>query len=129
MKLYVFKFLFLFFVFINNYICQKQWYFGVTQLVYPMFISKNYPFFSLMAKAKFCKITKSLKILSNWFSSKFYFLFMFLLTTIFVKNSHILARIFFIFLKNVLKQTWISFNTKYQLQWKDQKSSHHVKVI
>ena len=54
---------------------------------------------------------------------------MFLLTNKFVKNSHMLARIFFIFLKNVLKQTWMSFNTKFQRQWKDRKSSYQVKQI
>ena len=47
-------------------------------------------------------------------------LFMLLLTTKFVKNSQILPRIFFIFLKNVLKQTWNSFNTKFQLSFNNQ---------
>ena len=35
---------------------------------------------------------------------------MFLLTAKLVKNSHIYARIFFIFLKNVLKQIWTFFS-------------------
>ena len=52
---------------------------------------------------------------------------MFLLTSKFVKNSQ--ARIFFIFLKNVLKETWDSFNTKFESPWKDRKSSYKVKQI
>ena len=31
--------------------------------------------------------------------------------------------------KNVLKQTWHSFNTKFQTQWKDRESSYHVTII
>ena len=54
---------------------------------------------------------------------------MLLLTTKFVKNGHIYDRIFFIFLKNVLKQTWHSFNTKFQTQRKDGESSYQVKII
>ena len=38
-------------------------------------------------------------------------LFMFLLTANLVKTSHILTGKFFIFIKNVLKQTLNSFNT------------------
>ena len=53
-------------------------------------------------------------------------LFMFLLTTNFVKNSHMLSRIFFIFLKTVLNQTSNAFNTKFLRQWKDRKSSYQV---
>ena len=52
---------------------------------------------------------------------------MFSLTSKLVKNSDISARIFFIFLKNVFKQTGNSFNTKFQPQWKDQKSSYQVR--
>ena len=37
--------------------------------------------------------------------AKFSFVFMYLLTAKFVKKSHIEARIYFIILKNVLKQT------------------------
>ena len=37
---------------------------------------------------------------------------MLLLTTKFVKNSHIKASIFFIFLTNVLKQTWVTKNVR-----------------
>ena len=44
-------------------------------------------------------------------------------------KSHIQVRISFIFLRNVLKQTWNFFNTKVQPQWKDQKSSYQVRQI
>ena len=59
----------------------------------------------------------------------FFLRFMFLLTTKFVKNSHIYARILFIFLKIVIKQTWSSFDTKFQPLWKDWESSYQVNHI
>ena len=52
---------------------------------------------------------------------------MFLLTTNFVKNIHIYARIFFIFLKTVLSQTWNAFNTKFWFSEQDRKSSFQVR--
>ena len=54
---------------------------------------------------------------------------MFLLTTKFVKNSHIWASVFFIFLKNVVKQSWSLFNTKFQPQWRDRGSSYQGEQI
>ena len=54
---------------------------------------------------------------------------MFLITAPIDQNSHIKAKIYFIFLKNVLKQTWKSFNTKFRPQWKDRKSSYKVRQI
>ena len=47
----------------------------------------------------------------------------------FVKKGHVLGRIYFIFLKNILKQSWDTFNTKFGPQWKDQKSSYQVRQI
>ena len=41
-----------------------------------------------------------------------------------IKNSPVLAGIYFIFLKNALDQTWMSFNTKLETQWKDPESSY-----
>ena len=46
-----------------------------------------------------------------------------LLTAKFVKNSHY-GRIYFIFLKNVVKETWNAFNTKFWPHWKDWKNSY-----
>ena len=46
-----------------------------------------------------------------------------------VKKSHILARIYFIFLKNALDQTWKAFNIKLGPQLKDRKSSYQVTPI
>ena len=80
------------------------------------------PFVSLVLKRKFGKISRSLKILYSWLYVKFTLLFMFLLrvpikhgyiTVITVKNSYILAGIYFIFLKNVLDQTY-----EFGSQWK-----------
>ena len=45
---------------------------------------------------------------------------MFLLTPPIVKNSHILAGIYFLFLKNVLDKIQKSFDTKFGPQSKDQ---------
>ena len=50
------------------------------------------------------------------------------LTAPIVKNSHIEAKIYFMFLKNVLKQTWKSFNTKFRPQWK-RKTNYQVRQI
>ena len=58
-----------------------------------------------------------------WFCAAFPLLYMFLLTTKFVRNSHFQGRIFFIFLKTFLRETRNSFNTKFQPQWKDRKSN------
>ena len=43
-------------------------------------------------------------------------------------NSHILAEIYFIFLRKVLDQTWKAFNTKIGPQWQDQKSSFCLQI-
>ena len=53
------------------------------------------------------------------------------LTALTVKNSHILAGVYFILLKksNLLDQTWKAFNTKFGLLWKDQESSYQVRRI
>ena len=52
-----------------------------------------------------------------------------LLTTLIVKNSHIFAGIYFIFQKNVLDQTWNTFDTKIEYQWKDRETSYQVRQI
>ena len=51
------------------------------------------------AKGKFAQTSKSIKTSWTWLSAKILLLFMSLLTTLIVKNSHILARTFFNFLK------------------------------
>ena len=55
--------------------------------------------------------------------------FLCFLTASVLKSSHIKSIIYFIFLKNVLNQTWRSFNIKLQSQWKDRKSSYIVRQI
>ena len=52
-----------------------------------------------------------------------------LLTVKLVKNSNILAKSYFIVLKNFLKQTWNAFNTKCWPQWKDWKSVYWVRQV
>ena len=59
----------------------------------------------------------------------FILLFMSLLTAQVVRNSHVEAKIYFIFSRNILKQTWNSFNTKIQPQQKDRNSSYQVRQI
>ena len=81
---------------------------------------------SLVVKEKFGKKSKSLQILRNLLSGKFYFAFHVLITAKIFKNSRIKARIFLIFLGNVVKQTWNCLNTKFTPQWKDRKSSYQV---
>ena len=64
-----------------------------------MFIVNNYTSFHLWWKKKFDQISKCLKILWRWFSAKFSFAW---LTSQIVKNSHTLAKIYLMFLKNTL---------------------------
>ena len=52
-----------------------------------------------------------------------------LLTNPFNKNSHILAQIYFVSLKIILDQTLKAFNSKFELHWKDQKSSYQVRQV
>ena len=48
-------------------------------------------------------------------------------TAKFVKKSRIMARPYFIFVKNILNQPWKAFNTKFQPQSEDQNSSYQVR--
>ena len=48
----------------------------------------------------------------------FFCFFLSLFTAPINKNIDIKAKFYFIFLKNVLKQTWKSFNTKFRLRQK-----------
>ena len=52
-----------------------------------------------------------------------------LLIAKFVKKSHIKARIYFIFLKNVLKETWNSFKMLFGPQRKDGTNSYEVRKL
>ena len=99
------------------------------QLVYTMFISKNRPSFPLWWKQNLEKHQQVSKYYEKDCLQNFLFLFRSLLPTKFVKNSHILDKIYFIFLKNVLKQIRNSFNTKFQAQWKACSSSYQLKII
>ena len=67
------------------------------------------------------------KYYENDISAKFCFAFLSLLTAPIVKKSHTSAGNYVMFLKNVLKQTWKSFNTKLWPQWKDIKSREQLK--
>ena len=99
------------------------------QLVYTMFISNNRPSFHLWWKENLAKLQQVSKYYEKDCLQIFLLLFMSLLPTKFVKNSHIWSKIYFIFLKNVLKQTRNSFNTKFQAQWKACSSSYQLKQI
>ena len=52
-----------------------------------------------------------------------------LLTALIAKNSHILAGIYFIFLKTLQDQFWKAINTKFETQSKDRESSYPVSQI
>ena len=94
-----------------------------------MFLSNNPPSFPLWWKQNLVKHQQVSKYYEKDCLQIFLLLFMSLLPTKFVKNSHILGKILFIFLKSVLKQTRNSFNTKYQAQWKACSSSYQLKQI
>ena len=95
------------------------------QLLYAMFKSINQPSFQLWRKEIQSQNIMKLIVWKTFFC----FLSVFFLTFIFVKSSHIYARIFFVSPKNILKQTWSSFNTKLQPQLKDGKSSNQLRHI
>ena len=94
-----------------------------------MFISNNRPSLPFWWKESLIKHQEVSKYYENDSLKNFLLVFMSLIRTKFVRNSHIWAKIYFIFLENVLKQTWNSFNTKFEDQWKSWKSSYQVKEI
>ena len=94
-----------------------------------MFLSNNRPSFPLWWKQNLVKHQQVSKYYEKDCLQIFLFLFMSLLPTKFAKNSHIWIKIYFILIKIVLKQTWNSFNTKFQAQWKAWWSSYQLKQI
>ena len=100
------------------------------QLAYTMFISNNRSSFHSWWNES---LVKDQKIVWKYYEKNclqnFYFLFMSLLAAKFIKKSHMYTRVYFIFLKNILKQTWKSFNTKSWPRWKDGKSSKWVRQL
>ena len=94
-----------------------------------MFISNNRSSFHFWWKENFVKHQQVSRYYEKHCLQIFLLLLMSLLATKFVKNSHIWGKIYFIFLKNVLKQTRNSFNTKFQAQWKACSSSYQLKQI
>ena len=81
-----------------------------------------------MVKGRFYKKSKSLKILWNWLSPKFFFAF-YVFIVKFAINSHFYFRIYLIFLKNILKQNWTSFNIIFWPLWKDRKNSYIIRQV
>ena len=97
------------------------------QLVYAMFRSNNRTFFHLRWKENLVKHQKGSKYYEIDCLQNFLLFFLFSLRTKIFKKGHIYSTIYFIFLKNLLKQTWNSFNTKFQSRWKDRKSCYQVR--
>ena len=77
------------------------------------------------------KYQKVSKLYDHDCLQNFILLFMSLMlkTAFIVKNSHIFAGIYFIFLKNVLYQTLKSFSGKFGSHWKARKSSYQVRNV
>ena len=94
-----------------------------------MFISNNRPSLPLWWKENLVKHQQVSKYYENDSPQNFLLVFKFSIPTKFVRNSHIWAKIYFMFLENVLKQTWNSFNTKFEDQSKSWKNSYQVKQI
>ena len=89
---------------------------------YIMFISSNRTLFQFWQLDNLEKHQNVSKYYNSDCLKNIIFLFLSLLTTKLVKESHIKARMLIIFLNIVLKQPWNSFNNKFQYQWKDQKA-------
>ena len=94
-----------------------------------MFINNNHTSFHLHWKWNLIKLRKFWKYYETDCLQNFLLLFMFLLAAKLVKNSHIYAKTVFTFAKSVLNQTWNSFNTKFEPQWEDRKSSYQVRQL
>ena len=101
----------------------------MSQLAYTILISNNRPSLHLWWKENLGKLQQVSKYYENDCLQIFLLLLMSLLKMKFVKNSHIWGKIYFFFIKNVLKQTRNSFNTKFQAQWKARRSSYQLKQI
>ena len=99
------------------------------KLVYTILLSNNRLSFPLWGKENLIYDQQVWKYYENDCLQYFLLLFMSLLPTRFVKKSHIWRKIYCIFLKNVRKQTWNSFKTKFQDKCKAWKSSYQVKEI
>ena len=99
------------------------------QLVYTILISNNRPSFHLWWNENLGKLQQVSKYYEKDCLQIFVLLLMSLLKTKFVKNCHIWGKIYLTFLKNELKQTRNSFNTKFQAQWKACSSSYQLKQI
>ena len=99
------------------------------QLVYTILVSNNRQSFHLWWKENLGKLQQVSKYYERDCLQIFLLLLMSLRKIKFVKNSHIWSRIYLIFLKNVLKETRNSFNTKFQAQWKACSSSYQLKQI
>ena len=92
-----------------------------------MFISNHLPSFYLWEKENLINHLKVSKYYQTDSLKTFLLFVMLLLAAKSVKTSDISTTILFIFLKKVLKETWNSFNTKSQTQWKDRESSNQVR--
>ena len=78
------------------------------------FIINKHASFHLWWKKNLLNHQKVSKYYEHDCLQNFVLLFMSLLTTFIVKNSHVLIGIYVIFLKKVLDQTWKAFNTKFE---------------
>ena len=78
-----------------------------------MFISNNWTWFHFQGKENLRKRQRVSKYYENDCLQNFILHFVSLLTAKLVKNSNILARIYFIFRKNVLNQSWNSSSTTF----------------
>ena len=103
----------------------------VKQLVSTMFINNNHASFCSLLKEKFVRHQKASKYYDQNFEclQNFLLLFISLLSVWIVRNSHISAGIYFIFLKTTLDLTWRTLEIKFAAQWIDQESSYQVRQI
>ena len=83
-----------------------------------MFITNNHDSFHLWWKESLLNHQKVSKYFEHVRAQNLLSPFMSFWRTLIVNNSDILAEICFISLKNVLRETWKSFNTKFGPLWK-----------
>ena len=88
----------------------------MTQLLYTMFIGNDRASFHFWAQEHLLKHQRVSKYYHNECLQNVLSHFMSLFTAKLVKNSHTRAKIYFIFLENVLKQTSNILNNQFQVR-------------
>ena len=93
------------------------------------FVTNKIALFYVWWKENLVNYQNFSKTLWIWLFARFSFAFYVFNEALIVRNSHILGRIYLIFLEKVQDQTWRAFITTFVPQWKDCWSSYQVRQV